>query len=515
MPLITKTLSRFVLFSVVVFIGACASQPQEGPAQPRIEQGDDDAQEAPAPAQGEEGPAQPKEGGMSYIGQWSGSLKTQGVEIGITVKFLADPVAPSEQTIATMDIPQQLALDLPLTEVSASGATPGSKVHFELETGGPKFIADGVLEAAGTISGTFTQGPGSGTFMLSFKGSADGAGEPEISESADHSTGDGSAVNSSEETVTVPDLTLHGTLSAPDTPGPWPVVILIAGSGSTDRDGNSAALPGPNNSLKMLGEQLAADGIATLRYDKRGLGESTLRGMSAEEITFGQFVNDALAWVDWAAHDQRFSKVYLAGHSEGGLIVLTALGSDLGMPDRPGISGTPIDVRLSREARETVSGAILLSTPSKQLDLLALDQLKAQVGDSNPLYVRAAEIVEALRRGETVEDIPQELTALFHPVVQPFLRSLVPFDPIEMIRAMPQKVLIIGGTEDLQVLPGEIDALSAARPDAEVVMITGMNHVLKDVDVGNLPANQRSYMDPAFQLAVPLVESIAGFVTGR
>src|SRR5713226_7780710 len=114
--------------------------------------------------------------------------------------------------------------------------------------------------------------------------------------------------------------TLHGTLLIPDSTKPMPVVLLIAGSGPTDRNGNSLALPGKNNGLEMLAEGLAAKGIASLRFDKRGIAESKEAGAAEKDLRFDTYVDDAAAWARQLKKDHRFSSVTIIGHSEGALI---------------------------------------------------------------------------------------------------------------------------------------------------------------------------------------------------
>ena len=129
---------------------------------------------------------------------------------------------------------------------------------------------------------------------------------------------------SESTTLETPTGTVHGTLLLPAGRGPHPVALLIAGSGPTDRDGNSAALPGQNNSLKLLAEGLAERGIASLRYDKRGIAESAAAAPSEADLRFETYVEDAAAWVGQLHADERFTSVTVIGHSEGSLIGMLA-----------------------------------------------------------------------------------------------------------------------------------------------------------------------------------------------
>ncbi len=87
-------------------------------------------------------------------------------------------------------------------------------------------------------------------------------------------------------TLTTSTGIIHGTLDLPSGIGPFPVALIIAGSGPTDRDGNSAMLAGKNNSLKMLAQSLAAANIASLRCDKRGIAASAASGPKEADLRF-------------------------------------------------------------------------------------------------------------------------------------------------------------------------------------------------------------------------------------
>jgi len=114
------------------------------------------------------------------------------------------------------------------------------------------------------------------------------------------------------------DNALHSSLLLPkDADRPTPVVLLLSGSGPTDRNGNSPMLPGKNNSLQMLAEGLASNGIASLRYDKRGVGESAGAMVAESDLRFETYIDDAVAWCEQLHKDKRFSAVVIAGHSEG------------------------------------------------------------------------------------------------------------------------------------------------------------------------------------------------------
>jgi pimeloyl-ACP methyl ester carboxylesterase len=269
------------------------------------------------------------------------------------------------------------------------------------------------------------------------------------------------------------------------------VVLIHPGSGPTDRDGNSLLLPGDNDALKMLAEGLSEAGIASLRIDKRGVGESMAAMASEADLRFGHYVDDAALWIDHLRADDRFDRVYALGHSEGALITLLAA-------QRVGVDGY-----LS-----------LAGTGESGADIL-IRQLSMQLPE--PLLSDSVGLIEQLRAGEVDAEIPESvaavpgLTALFRPSVLPYLASWFEHDPAAILAELREPTLIVQGTTDLQVGVGDAEALAAAQPDAELVIIEGMNHVLKDAPLDPV-ANQAAYADPSLPLSQGLLDAVAGFI---
>lgn len=282
-----------------------------------------------------------------------------------------------------------------------------------------------------------------------------------------------------------PTGTLHGTLLLPAGGGPVPVALLVAGSGPTDRDGNSAVLPGRNNSLKLLAEGLAARGIASVRYDKRGIGESRSAAVSEAEVRFDHFVDDAAGWLRQLDADPRFTRVVVVGHSEGSLIGMLAA------------------------QRAPVDGVVSLAGPARRASDILRDQLRGRLPPE--LAERSEHILTRMEAGERVDSVPAPLMVLYRPSVQPFLASWMRYTPAEEVARLTVPVLIVQGTTDLQVPVEEARALQGALPAAKLTVVEEMNHVLKAVPAD--PARQQaSYGDPALPLAPGLVEAIAGFI---
>ena len=288
--------------------------------------------------------------------------------------------------------------------------------------------------------------------------------------------------------IDAPGGKLHGTLELPSAGrAPYPVVLIIAGSGPTDRNGNSSALPGANNSLKYLAEGLAAEGIASLRFDKRGVAESVMAAKSEADLRFDTYIEDAVLWGRRLRADGRFSALVVAGHSEGSLI------------------GAVAARQLGADAFVSIAGA------GRRIDLVVLDQLKPQL--SPELYARSETILKSLVEGKTVPDAPQELAMLFRPSVQPYIISWLKYDPAKEVAGLGVPVLISQGTHDIQARPEDAKALAAAKPDARLVLVEGMNHVLKMTPAG---AKQQaaSYSDPALPVAPKFLAEVVAFVRG-
>jgi pimeloyl-ACP methyl ester carboxylesterase len=287
--------------------------------------------------------------------------------------------------------------------------------------------------------------------------------------------------------LAVPGGRVSGSLLMPaPVNGQVPVALIIAGSGPTDRDGNSPGPAGKRNSHRMVAEALAAQGIASVRYDKRGVAASAIKGLKEVDLRFEDFVADASAWIIQLRNDARFSSVTVIGHSEGSLIGMLA-------------------ARAAR-ADAFISLAGIARRPS---DILR-DQLRVQ-----PLTVELASASEAilkgLEAGKTTAVVPPTLAALFRPSVQPYLISWFAYTPSAEIAALRVPALLVQGTTDIQVPVTEAEALKAARPEATLKVIEGMNHVLKTAPA-NRAANIATYSDPDRPLAPELAPSLVSFI---
>jgi len=276
--------------------------------------------------------------------------------------------------------------------------------------------------------------------------------------------------------------TLEGSLIIPNEKRSVPVALIISGSGPTDRDGNNAVMI--NNSLRMLAEALSRNGIATLRYDKRGIGKSQEAGKKEDELRFEHYISDAKAWVELLNNDGRFDEVIIIGHSEGALIGVIA-------------------------AQEGgIDKFIPIAGPGRSLDKVLMEQLKSQPPEILDI---ALPIIDKLRQGEVVDDVDPLLFSLFRPSVQPYLISWFKYDPAKELAKIRVPVLIIQGTTDLQVSEKDVKILSEANPKAEIKIIRGMNHIFKEAGLNRIK-NFETYNQPGLQIKQELVEVITGFV---
>lgn len=265
-----------------------------------------------------------------------------------------------------------------------------------------------------------------------------------------------------------------------------PVVLIIQGSGPTDKDGNSAALAGKNNSLKLLAETLADNGIASLRFDKRGLGLSQESAMPEEQLTFDDFVSDANAWLAFLNNDKRFRRIGIAGHSQGSLI----------------------GMRLSQN--NAVSAFASISGPSLTIDETIMTQIKSNPFNPANIVKEAKDIFARLRQGEAVENIPPYLMSVFRPSIQPFMRSWMKYDPLVEIEKLDMPILVIAGSTDLQVTVEDAQRLQIANPNATLKVIDGMNHVLKNSSA-EANENTASYSNPNLPLNEEFQQAISSF----
>ncbi len=287
-----------------------------------------------------------------------------------------------------------------------------------------------------------------------------------------------------EKTVTlqVDTINIEGSLLLPDTINKYPVALIIAGSGPTDRNGNNPMMQ--NNSLKMLADSLLKYNIASLRYDKRGIAKSKIKNLNESELRFEDYINDAVKWVEKLKKDTNFNEIVIIGHSEGSLTGMIAA------------------------QKSGADKYISLAGTGKPANQIIRDQLKSQ-----PEYVShpAIKVLEILEKGDTTHTVPPLLLSLFRPEIQPYLISWFKYDPAKEIQKLKIPVLLVQGTTDIQVATENHDILRNANPNADTLVVSGMNHILKEAPADRMK-NVTTYYNPDLPLAKGLIEKIVEFI---
>lgn len=259
------------------------------------------------------------------------------------------------------------------------------------------------------------------------------------------------------------------------------LVILIAGSGPTDRDGNQKGMT--NNSLKYLAEDLAKNDIAAFSYDKRIIAQMASGTMDEKTLLFDDFITDSKDILTYFKNQNKYNKIIIAGHSEGALIGMIA-------------------------ANGNADAYISLAGAGQTIDAVIMEQIEKKAPF---LKEEVQKNLESLKNGETFELKNQMLASLFRESVQPYMISWIKYDPQNEIKKLRIPVLIINGTKDLQVTVSEAELLKKAKPEAKLAIIEDMNHVFKEIK-GDVSENMKSYTDPNLRLSDKLLTTINLFI---
>jgi len=241
-----------------------------------------------------------------------------------------------------------------------------------------------------------------------------------------------------------------------------------------------------NNSFQMLANVLASNGIASVRYDKRGIAKSTYEGFSNASVRFDHYVDDATNWIAFLKQQKKFDKVYVAGLSEGSLIGMLAA------------------------AKAGADGFISLNGPGRPADALIMEQV-SRPGTPIEVIDQVKTLLGKVKAGEKVEDVPPYLMNLFHPDLQPYLNSWFRFDPSAEIGKLTVPVLIIQGDTDIQVREADADLLGQGNKNAKKIIVPGMNHILKNAEA-DVQKNIATYNNPDLPLTPRLVDEVILFI---
>ncbi len=277
-------------------------------------------------------------------------------------------------------------------------------------------------------------------------------------------------------------LKLFGILTMPNNVKNPPVALIIADSGPTDLNGNQPGVH--NNVLKLLADSLANNGIASLRYDKRGIAQSKYTGFDEYHLHFIDYVNDAIYWINYLKNLHKFSQIVIIGHGQGALIGIIAA------------------------TKDSVNKLITLEGAGRPLDSILRAQFK---GQPHNIVVEADNIIEKLKQGQTVKHIPSILYDVFRPSIQPFMISWMQYDPQQEIKKLNIPILVIHGTADFQLDTLNAVKLAKANPHAKLLIIKHMNHILRHVP-DNHSENIATYFKPYLPLDPKAVHAIVQFI---
>jgi pimeloyl-ACP methyl ester carboxylesterase len=260
---------------------------------------------------------------------------------------------------------------------------------------------------------------------------------------------------------------------------------MIGGSGPTDRNMNQGqALR--TNSFALLTKELAENGIASVRYDKRGAGKS-IKAINPEKYKLDDYINDAKLFIDRLSLDNQFSKIIVLGHSEGAMVGLVAT------------------------LQAKVAAYISLSGfETNMVDIMG-EQLKPIISPQD--YIVYTELTDSLKAGKILTKVlPASFGGIFSRANQIFLIFMLKYNPSKEISKLKIPLLIIGGSADIQVPAEAAVRLGKMNKKATLKIIPEMNHVLKKSSLDRT-SNLATYGDPNLPLHQDLVPILKNFIS--
>ncbi|VXC18303.1 conserved hypothetical protein [Flavobacterium sp. 9AF] len=275
---------------------------------------------------------------------------------------------------------------------------------------------------------------------------------------------------------------IKGTLFSTEKNAKKPnLIILIAGSGPTDRNGNQQQMQ--TNSLKLLAEGITNANNSVFSYDKRLFSLIKNNTFNEKDLNFEDGIKDVKDIISYFKLQKKYSKIIIAGHSEGSLIGMIA-------------------------AKNNADAFISIAGAGRPADELIIEQIEKQT----PMLVsEVKENFTSLKKGEVIEIKNPLLATLFRESIQPYMISWIKYNPQEEIKNLKVPILIINGTNDIQVSQKEAKLLKVATPTAKLVIIDNMNHVLKNASADRME-NLSTYNNPDLPIVPELVFSILNFI---
>lgn len=429
-----------------------------------------------------------------FAGQWEGvvSAGDQSVKIVVRVEKTDDGLR------AVMDSPEQGVRGLPITDLTQTG----DAVRFSVPSIGGTF--EGGLSADGaTLTGIWRQGPMSVPLVLTRTAT-------EVSLTPVRPQNPVEPLNYRAEPAAFENVkdsvSLAGILTLPEGEGPFPVAVLLSGTGPQDRDETMF----DHKPFLILADYLTRRGIAVLRYDDRGVGQSA-GDFSAASVP--DFVGDALAAVTYLASHPEIDprRIGLIGHSEGGIVapLVAEAGGNVAWIVTlagPAVSGELLigeqHLRLARASGLPEEAA--LAANRVQRSILAAIARNASDGEAAAREVESI-LVAAGQPEAAAAAAAAEVSA-------PWFRWLVAHDPAPGLAQLTVPMLAVYGGKDLQV-PADLnsEALAAIRPSAKVVVFPSLNHLMQTAETGS----PTEYEIIEETMSPEVLETIADWVVDR
>lgn len=408
---------------------------------------------------------------QKIVGDWKGSIEMNGNKIPIIFHFAKNT---SGDITGTWDSPLQNAKNLPFSKIEVAEDSVHLDIQMIAGSYQGKFIGDD------SITGIWKQG--NGKIALNFSRTAFQPGE---ATQALNQKEDQKAYPNEKEISIFSSLgaRIYGTLLSKNKSEK--LAIIIAGSGPTDRNGNNP-MGVDADSYKMLAHALDAQNIASFRFDKSFIGKSSVPGVKEEDVTFDNAIKDVENIVDYMRDTLGFKNVYLVGHSEGSLIGMVVA------------------------KRKKIEGYISVAGMGRPFDTIVEEQINTQRWPDS-LKSKSAFIFEQLKKGHLVDNIPASMEVLFRKSVQPYLISLLKYNPEREIKKLHCPILILQGSCDVQITVADADKLHNANPKSSLKIIPGMTHTLKNAGESCAGEN-KTYTDNSLPLDADLVKSISGFI---
>lgn len=400
--------------------------------------------------------------GQDISGEWNGRLSIQNTSLRLVFHIQKTDAGYT----ATMDSPDQGAKGIAMSHVTFQD----SVLTVELRIAGMKYVGN---KTKNTLTGTFSQGGVSAPLNLV-------KNELAVAKPIENTVELHAAFVETPLVLETKTGKLAGTLTMPKVFKNGPIALIIAGSGPTDRNGNNPSMT--NDAYKKLAHELAENNIASLRYDKRGIAQSAAAVEKEADLVFYDYVRDASEWITFIKLDKRFTQVVVIGHSEGSLIGMLA----------------------STQADKFVS----IAGPGRSADVLLKEQLQAQPKAYCDL---AFPMIDSLVLGKTVSSVDPSLQSLFRPSIQPYLISWFKYNPQTELKKLTRPILIVQGTNDIQVSVEDAKLLTKANPTSQLLLIDKMNHILR-TSSDDRQSNLATYSNAALPLADNLVKGIADFI---